>query len=447
MLNNILSMPEDDLDLPIDGEFEEKPAPQRKSVRRKAARRPVAKRRRTVVYAPEEESYTPARRPHIAIHAATSAPKKVNLYRRLSLLFLTATVAVIGVIVFFTFQRATIDVAFEAVPVASALTVTVGEGITTSTTAFSGIVVAVTTSTEKVFYPTATSERPGKARGAVTVYNESGSPQPLVSTTRFLSEKGVLFRLVRAVTVPANGSVTAELVADKAGKDGDTVSGRFTIPGLNSSQQKKVYGVSTVPMTGGAGKVGVVTQQDIDKASEEVRKALFDRGQRFLAMVVVPEGHEVLHTPVNIKVVPAVKAGEETGAFTVRASGTMAVVAYPKVAVFAAADRDVQTKSPTPYHKVTFINEAPTVSLKSLDVATKSAQLQLYREGRAILDERSGAFQPVQFMGRSAGEIADQLKSIRGVTMVKTQFFPPWMERAPKVPSRITVTFEEKAVR
>lgn len=447
-------MPEEELDLPIDGEFdddepeaeqEDAPRPVRRvrASKKRVTKRAAPKRRRVaVVY--EDDTPIPTSRPRINIQAATSAPKKVNLYRRLSFLFFGATLAVVAVIAFFTFQRAAVAVTYETLPVASTITVSVGESLTTSTTSFPGLVVAITTSTEKIFNPTASSERPGKARGTITVHNEGGAPQPLVATTRFLSEGGVLFRLVRAVTVPARGTVQAEIVADKAGRDGDIGPSKFTIPGLNASLQKVVYGVSNAPMIGGSGKIGVVSQQDIDKASEEVRKMLFDVGQKHLSSVVVPSGFDILHTPVNIKVDAGVKAGEETGPFTVRAVGTLALVAYPKIGVFAAADRDVQTKSPTPYHKVVFVNEAPTVSLKSLDVPTKIAQLQLYREGRAVLDERAAAFQPVQFMGRSAGEIAESIKSIRGVTRVETQFFPPWMERAPKVPSRISVTLEEK---
>lgn len=90
-----------------------------------------------------------------------------------------------------------------------------------------------------------------KSKGTVVIHNENGRPQTLVATTRFLNEANVLFRLSKEVTVPANGTVSAELVADKPGPTGDVAPGKMTIPGLSSAMQKKVYGVTDKAFTGG----------------------------------------------------------------------------------------------------------------------------------------------------------------------------------------------------
>lgn len=461
-------MPED-FDLPIDGEFDEssggddQPARKRRAVtpaRRKVAT-PIRAAKRVVRRAAPvrhsedeyEEIAAPLRsRPRIAIDAATSAPRRVNMYRRLALSFLAATICVIGIIVFFTFQRASVTVTQEPMSLAAtfgvviandAATATVASSTPASTQVFQGIVMAVTTSTEQSFTPSTTSDKPGKSHGNVIVHNNGATPQSLVATTRFLSESGVLFRAVKPVVVPPHSTATVEIAADKPGAQGDVPATRFTIPGLAAAQQKVVFGTTDKPMSGGNAKVGTVSQADIDKAQEHVRKQLFEIGQNSLNAVQIPTGFELLYTPVNIKAESSAKAGDQTDQFTVTLSGTMAFVAYPKDVIFAAADREVQNKLPTPYHKVVFVNEAPIVSLQTINVENKTAILQIYREGRAELDARSVAFQPAQFIGRSKQEIMDQIKTIKGVKEVDVALFPFWVERAPKTSSRIQVQIGE----
>ena len=438
----------DDLDLPIDGEsgVSRPKVKRRVATRKRPIKRAAVTRRAAPVYDMEEEDDRPMQtreRPRISIDAATNAPRKVNLYRRLAMTFLSATVVVVGIIAFFTFQKATISIKQDAIPVAASFSAEISESSTTSTFGFQGIVVAVTTSTEALFQPSKTIDKPGKSHGTVTVYNNGSNPQSLVATTRFLSEGGVLFRAVNAVSVPAQGTATVEIAADKPGLEGDIPAGKFTIPGLNAAQQKLVYGESSQKMTGGAGKVGLVTQADIDSAQESARKTLLEIGQHELTSVKVPSGSDVLYTTVNIKAVSSAKVGDQVSEFKITTSGTMAYVAYPKSALFTTADREVQAKAPTAYHKVVFVNDAPAISLQTIDVAKKSAILQIYREGKAVLDTRSAALQPSMFMGQSKVQISDQITSIKGVTAVNVTLMPPWIDSAPKVPARITVNIEE----
>jgi len=103
-----------------------------------------------------------------------------------------------------------------------------------------------------------------KARGTITIYNEfSSSAQPLVATTRFESENGKIFRIIKGVTVPGTsvvsgetkpGVIEAEVEADATGDSYNIGSGKFTIPGFKDSgndKYAKIYGKSTSAMAGG----------------------------------------------------------------------------------------------------------------------------------------------------------------------------------------------------
>jgi hypothetical protein len=131
-----------------------------------------------------------------------------------------------------------------------------------------------------------------KARGVITVYNEfSTSSQPLIATTRFVSEDGKIFRLVKDITVPGTkngeaGTVDADVVADQSGDGYNIGSAKFSIPGFqnNSDKYAKIYGKSTKAMSGGnstgndnsSSTPSAITDTDISQAKTQIQKALID---------------------------------------------------------------------------------------------------------------------------------------------------------------------------
>lgn len=151
-----------------------------------------------------------------------------------------------------------------------------------------------------------------KAQGTIIIYNEyNDKPQPLVATTRFLSEDGVLFRLVKAATVPGMkdgepGKVEALVVADKAGSDSNIGPTRFSIPGFDGSPKKgKFYGVSENAMTGGGtggSGVAIVTKEDIEKAEKAMDVELATYLQEQLNGMLRPDSEVLLPEAITSEV-------------------------------------------------------------------------------------------------------------------------------------------------
>jgi hypothetical protein len=143
-----------------------------------------------------------------------------------------------------------------------------------------------------------------KARGTVTIYNEfSASPQPLVATTRLLSQDGKLFRLVNGVTVPGiskegdqakPGEISAEVVADETGEEFNIAPTSFTIPGFKDSgneKYSKFYAKSAEKMTGGGSggeKLRSVTTEDVTLAKSKILPELDDAVQQKLKAAAGP---------------------------------------------------------------------------------------------------------------------------------------------------------------
>lgn len=112
------------------------------------------------------------------------------------------------------------------------------------------------------------------ATGQVTLFNNTATDQPLVATTRLLSEEDVLFRLTDAVTVPSGGQVEAEVYADQEGATGNIAPSNFIIPGLPDSLQTDIYATSSEAMSGGTQEVAIFSEEVYEQALAELKKQL-----------------------------------------------------------------------------------------------------------------------------------------------------------------------------
>lgn len=115
-----------------------------------------------------------------------------------------------------------------------------------------------------------------KASGVIVVYNTGANSQTLVENTRFESPTSKIYRINKAITVPAKGSVEATVYADAAGLEYNADLVDFTVPGLKGTPRfSTVYARSKTPMTGGfVGKEKVVKAEDLAKTKTELQKVL-----------------------------------------------------------------------------------------------------------------------------------------------------------------------------
>ncbi len=143
-----------------------------------------------------------------------------------------------------------------------------------------GVLLEKTNQVERVFKATGEEKRVDKARGKITIYNETSRSYRFLPHTRFESEDGKIFRqpagsdwiFIPAGTKEKPGTVEIEVEAAEAGEEYNIGPCRFTLPGLKgTSLYDKIYAKSTEKMKGGfIGKVTVVTQEDINKAKEQL---------------------------------------------------------------------------------------------------------------------------------------------------------------------------------
>jgi hypothetical protein len=97
-----------------------------------------------------------------------------------------------------------------------------------------------------------------KASGIIRIFNtNSANAQKLIANTRFENDKGLVYRITKAVTVPGKikdtpGSIDVTVVADKYGPDYNIPLSDFTIPGFKGDPKyTTIFARSVSTISGG----------------------------------------------------------------------------------------------------------------------------------------------------------------------------------------------------
>ena len=178
------------------------------------------------------------------------------------------------------------------------------------------------------------------ASGSITIYNTQTKAQRLITSTRFATASGLIFRIHSAVTIPGGsqakpGSITATVYADQAGASYNVGPSSFTVPGLaGTPQANMVYARSSSAFTGGAtGSVPVINAATDAQALNALIAALApDLATSIQAQV--PAGYLLLSgaaTTTYQELTPAPSSA--TGTADVKEQGTITAVIFPNAAL------------------------------------------------------------------------------------------------------------------
>lgn len=376
----------------------------------------------------------------------TSLPKErpVKFYKIVALTFLFITVVLLGSILFMSSKRATITVVSKENPVdtTTAVEVTQNKNPENSNSIIEGVVTSTRVSVSSTFKPTGEKEIPSQATGKITIHNDSGTPQPLVATTRFLSSDDILFRLENRVDVPANSTITADVYADKKGKQGNIGPDEFTIPGLNPARQEVVYGISNKQMTGGVKSIGILSEKDIEKASDKLKEKIKQKiSDNLLSSVDKNKGKlvKIVDTDVDSNK----EVGKEVSEFSLIMDAKVVSVAYNKEKIKKVANRELMKRAVDDTETIESSEEDPSVTFDSYDEEDNSVILSIFANGKASLNPESKQLEKIMFFGKSEEEVRRYLLSLDHVHSVDVEFSPAWINDVPHVADHVNIVVKK----
>lgn len=367
--------------------------------------------------------------------------RSLRVYQRIALGFVGITFLMLLAVVYLSVSRATITVVANPSVVATTASLAVVKN-PVSEGQIAGSVGQTTLTNSRIFSLPQEGARAveAKSSGIITIINNTGSAQPLVATTRFLSQNGVLFRLDTGVTVPANGQVTARITADQAGASGDIEAATFTIPGLAASLQDKIYGTSTVAMTGGVQYVRTLTDTDVADAKTALLADILNEAKTTLSNGLDANlAAQGTYSVEEDSVTTDVPVGTETGTFSLTITATVTGVYYDSALVASYARSLLQKRVPEGFVLSSVSEQGVQTTVESANYATGEAQLSLYLDGTAVISADAPTLSKDRFLGRAPNEVFTLLRSSDAISDVAITFTPFWLQRIPTLKDHIEI--------
>lgn len=369
---------------------------------------------------------------------------KIHFYRQIAFTFIGAAIVVLAGLVYFSLSQAVILVTPEPEDVTADFHVLVKEDTDQTSEGISAKLHVIELTTEQGGDGELLEDgEPQQATGKVRLINNSSQPQPLVATTRLLSEEGILFRLKSAETVPANGEVEADVYADQEGKQGEIAKTRFTIPGLNQARQQEVYAVSDEKMTGGTKAVYQITQEAVNQALLKAQDELVAEAMKQLeASGINPDS--LLPDAARVEVVEQTvdpEIGENAQRFTVKTVAQVALVQAFEEDLLELAQAQLYSTTSLGYELSSSDEGSFEYEVSTLDADKGIAQLHIVLDGQKRISSSHPVLDAANFVGEKPADIEKQLEENPGIKDVNIELRPFWLRRIPRLVDHIYVQF------
>lgn len=285
------------------------------------------------------------------------------------------------------------------------------------------------------------------ATGTVTLKNETGADQPLVVTTRLLSDGGILFRIQESTVVPARGEVDVPVKADQLGASGNIDPSHFEVVALHESQKSKIYGLSTEPMRGGVKKTGVVRLADIQNAQDTLKEDLVIQAVADLKTQVEASGENADHitsNTVNVEVVSQSKsaqAGDTVNSLTIEMTIRVTTVSFDPVKLQNFVNEHATGQAP----EGTEVTGLPTYADYTYTLASEPTppdqplKIKVTVTGISIITLSSPLLDRTQIVNKDEQDIKTYFSNFEEVKDVQVTFRPFWIKRAPALADHILI--------
>ncbi|MCK9187304.1 MAG: hypothetical protein PHS16_00445 [Candidatus Colwellbacteria bacterium] len=291
-----------------------------------------------------------------------------------------------------------------------------------------------------------------KATATITIYNAySSEKQPLVKTTRFVTPEGKIYRITSSVTVPGAkisegkiipSSIDVEAVADSPGEGYNTGPiAKLLIPGFHGSPKYDgFYGEMKTGASGGfVGELSVPTEEDIEKAKEEVEKKVREALDYEIA-VSMPPGFKVFDGSSSITitkegVVSKADGSESKGEFSYGMMIEAEIIAFSEDDLISLMSSKFEKDNPELYELI-----SKNISYADPLIDLESGKISIPTKFSGIW---ARSFDPVSFKSDIIGDSEQALKSaifgIPGVLSAKADLWPFWVRSVPNNPSKVNI--------
>jgi hypothetical protein len=362
------------------------------------------------------------------------------LYRRLAAIFIVLTLVVLGFAGVIVFSRASVVILVKQESVKTEFILEVAPEPADGE--LRGGIVQEDAVLERQFNSSTAATAIVAATGRVSITSKLSRPQALVATTRLITDDGKLYRLRDNVTVPAQGSVEADIYADVSGPEMEAASAIFTIPGL-SPELRRLFTVETVtPISGSQKAMRIITRTDVENATaslkEEIEQSLIGRLREVASEKGLPiDGEVASFDTLPVDVNPVVGTESPTFVLKLKVSGTG--IYYDKEQLQKLTGVRIREMTAFDRRLVRLEDKETQIKVEKLDLPSGSASVRVVAVGLTALSADSPTLDTVKLVGITTAAAEEYLKGLPGVAAASVKIRPFWYPRLPNIADNIRI--------
>lgn len=292
-----------------------------------------------------------------------------------------------------------------------------------------------------------------RASGTITITNSySNQAQILIANTRFESREGKIFRLEKAVTVPAAGtkngalvpaSIDAKVVADQPGEAYNISPSTFRIVAFKGTPRYSGFiGASDTAFSGGfQGEARVANDDDVRRGTEKVTAELFAKLRDDLGGKV-PEGFLIIDGAREIAI-SGVEVGRAASGemLPVTATGKVRAMAYR-----ASDEADFISQLFSTDLPRSLVSSQSSIQRQGVSFDGRARTLTMTLAGSAFLERRldtTALTDAVQ--GKRETELNKAFSDLGGIESFELKLFPFWLSGVPAERAKIKIGITDRS--
>jgi hypothetical protein len=368
--------------------------------------------------------------------------KSVSLYRKIAIRFAIFAGIIALVVAYFCFTKLTISLDLNKEIVNDNLIFDVygNEKPSDSIRGVKGAISRFESEESGVYPASGVKSSEAQFSGQVTLVNNYSKDQPLIASTRLLSADNKLFRIKKTVNVKAGQSVVVDVYPDASSADMAIAPGRFTIPGLASSLQDKIYAESKAAFAFVGESKKFVQQSDVDAAAADLNNKLLDNVRQSVGS---PSGqydsvlYSVAPAAMSVELTDA-KVGDEKSEFTVKIKNAVNIISFSssdivKLAIEQKAAAQNKDKSLFEIDKSSLkFNVSSYDSVANVANVSADFVLGAASDNVSLIDK-------TKIVNLNEAQLRSYLSTIKEIKGYDLKFFPSFIKRAPGLIDRISV--------
>lgn len=280
--------------------------------------------------------------------------------------------------------------------------------------------------------------------GQVIVINNYSKDQTLVATTRLTNindPETVLARLKNTVVVPAGAQVEVQVYTEDPANFKKLQPQKFIIPGLWQPLWEKIYAENQQTLEPAEQIIGVVTEEDLVNAKEEIKKSLYQQALGQINEQLEPPETlwpKLINTE-NSEVSFDASVGDQVDEFLASMQLAANVVVFDEEQVISLA------RSSLGISDAGVINIDPktfSYTIDEINLENNTASVSVDFQAAALTEASSDFLDKSQLFGKTEEEVKAYFSQFPEVESVEVIFSPVWLKKTPRIADKIKIEIQ-----